>query len=135
MSENDLVTLWCLIDGEDKPFYVNASRNWCIAQLSDAILQRRGDLCAGINDISLWKVGVLLTNATVPANLPSKVTKLTSIDPGKGFRDRFPCPILNFSDESIVTMLDMRMSSVSTVFPTLAEGQLHVVAQINKPGK
>jgi len=65
----------------------------------------------------------------------SQVTKPTSIDPEEGFRDRFPCPILDFSDKSIVTRLNERTRSVSAVFPALAKGQLHIVVQVEKPGK
>lgn len=56
MSENDVFTLWYLVDGEDRPFPLKADRNWDIADLPDSILARRSDLCAGINDIFLWKV-------------------------------------------------------------------------------
>jgi hypothetical protein len=64
-----------------------------------------------------------------------KVTKPASIDPDKGFGDRFPCPVLDFSDNSIVTRLDARTSSVSDIFPTLPKGQLHIVVQVKQPGK
>src|SRR5258708_136753 len=94
MSENDVWTLWCLIDGKDRPFHLKANRNWAIAELADSVRERRSDLCAGINDIFLWKVSVLLVNENVPANFFSQVTKPSSVDPEEDFCDRFPCPIL-----------------------------------------
>ena len=45
-----------------------------------------------------------------------KVTKPTSVDPDKDFRDRFPCPVLDFSDNSIVVIrLNARTRSVSDI--------------------
>ena len=64
-----------------------------------------------------------------------KVTKPASIDPEEGFGDRFPCPILDFSNNSIVTRLGERTKSVSDIFPALPKDQLHIVVQVKQPGK
>ncbi len=135
MSENDVWTLWCLIDGKDRPFHLKANRNWAIAELADSVRERRSDLCAGINDIFLWKVSVLLVNENVPANFFSQVTKPSSVDPEEDFCDRFPCPILDFADKAIVTRLNLRTLPVSDAFPELAKGQLHIVMEVRKPGE
>ena len=135
MSEDDVCTIWCLINGENRPFYLRANRNWKLAELADSILERRKDLGAGINDTFLWQVSVLLTSPNVPANFVSQVTKPTSIDPDNSFHDRFSCPISDLLGNSIVTRLNERMRRVSDVFPVLAEGQLHIVVQVEKSGK
>lgn len=72
MSEDAACTLWCLIDGEDRPFPILAGRNWQVGTLAYSIISSKRDLQAGINDIFLWKVSVLLASANLSANLLSQ---------------------------------------------------------------
>jgi hypothetical protein len=72
MSEDDACTLWCLIDGEDRPFPIRAGRNWEVANLPYSIISSKSNLHASIDDIFLWKVSVLLASANLSANLLSQ---------------------------------------------------------------
>lgn len=57
MSQNDTCQLWCLVDGEKKPFQCPVSLNWKVDELLDAIQQRRSALRdVDIMDLVLYKV-------------------------------------------------------------------------------
>ena len=54
----------------------NSRHNRVVAELADSVRERRIDLCAGINNIFLWKVSVLLVNENVPADFFSQCESL-----------------------------------------------------------
>lgn len=72
MSEDDTCTLWCLIDGEDRPFPILVGRNWEVGTLAYSIISNKSNLQASIDEIFLWKVSVLLASANLSANLLSQ---------------------------------------------------------------
>jgi len=57
MSEDEVCRVWCLVDDEQRAFSVNASLEWDVEELTDAIQRRRTRLKAlDIIDLVLWKV-------------------------------------------------------------------------------
>ena len=62
---------------------------------------KKHSVCWHQRYVFLWKVSVLLLNENVPVDFFfSQVTMPTSVDPEEHFRDRFPCPILDFADRT-----------------------------------
>lgn len=59
MFEHELCRLWCLIDGETKPFSVLASPNYDMDELMTAI-QKENRVLRNIDtsDLVLWKVRI-----------------------------------------------------------------------------
>jgi len=57
MSKDAVRRVWCLIDGEQTAFSINASLEWDVEELKDAIQRRRTRLkTIDIIDLVLWKV-------------------------------------------------------------------------------
>jgi len=64
MSEDEVCRVWCLIDGEQTAFSVNASLEWDVEELMDAIQHRRTCLkTIDITDLVLWKVRLSYSSA------------------------------------------------------------------------
>jgi hypothetical protein len=59
MSKNKYCRLWCLIDGETKPFSVLAGFNYDMDELMRAIQQEKCVLRdSDTSDLALWKVRI-----------------------------------------------------------------------------
>ncbi|KAG0195067.1 hypothetical protein BGX28_002366, partial [Mortierella sp. GBA30] len=91
MTDN-LVTLFCLVDGESTPFPVEIESTKTIGQLKDAIKAKKAprfdDVAA--DELTLWRVTLPL----VPLKdrkpiILSKVESATELDPGNDISDEF----------------------------------------------
>lgn len=64
MSQDELCSFWCLLDGEEKAFTVEVGLKWNVEQLAKAIREEKRDL----RKLDASKIGLLKVR---PSYLPA----------------------------------------------------------------
>ena len=124
MSDNQVCELWCLVDHEQEPFFVEASLRWNMDQLKKAIRQEKRHLRnLDVSEIVLRKVR-RLSSVNVRAHSPFQLNNPIPIDPEPTLPQRL---LSSYTDDCSV-QLDRRTRQVSDVFPgDLAKNHIQII--------